>query len=107
MTYGRCRHKAADQKGASSNAFLAHRPHSPSVSSEPGHDSQGPPIFEIVVLRLEAVVRGPAHARRFRREGYLSADRRDATSACRPCVNDAVTRTLPSGYRPDGEVSDV
>ena len=64
MTYGRCRHKAADQKGASSNAFLAHRPHSPSVSSEPGHDSQGPPIFEIVVLRLEAVVRGPAQRMR-------------------------------------------
>ena len=36
--------------------------------SEPGHEAQGPPIFQIVVLRLESVVRGPTHARRFRRE---------------------------------------
>ena len=43
-------------------------PHSPSVPGEPGHDAQGPPIFQIVVLGLEAVVCRPAHARRFGRE---------------------------------------
>ena len=52
---------------------MHHRMHSwrtspTSVPGEPGHDAQGPPIFQIVVLRLEAVVRRPAHARRFRRE---------------------------------------
>ena len=53
---------------ATAQSTLDGKVHSPSVPSEPGHDAQGPPIFQIVVLRLEAVVRGPAHARRFRRE---------------------------------------
>ena len=39
---------------------------------------------------------------------YLSADRRDATSACRSCVNDARREApRPGSIARTGEVSDV
>jgi len=51
---------------------MHHRMHSwrtgPIPISIGRHDTEGPLIFQIVVLRPEAVVRRPAHAGRFRRE---------------------------------------